>query len=220
MANELLSAGDAEDQGETPMVSVALAKVICNIDTRGLGRVQVSIPWLPGFEPWARVATMMGGMGRGTFFIPQVEDEVLVAFNQGDIREPFVIGSLWSSVDRPPALLPTDAVNKRVIRTPAGHEIAFDDLTQEVSITSSAQHSVTLGPAGVTIAAGAVPPPARSRIIVDALGNITLESKVSIKLEAPLITINGKSVTLNGAATTTVKAGGVCAIQGGQVNIN
>jgi uncharacterized protein involved in type VI secretion and phage assembly len=220
MANELLAANAADEDADTRMVSVALAKVLCNIDSLGLGRVQVSIPWLPGFEPWARVATMMGGMGRGTFFIPQINDEVLVAFNQGDIREPYVIGSLWSTIDRPPALLPTDAINKRVIRTPVGHEIEFDDLTQELSITSTTQQSVTLGPTGVEIAAGTLPPPTRSKITLDVLGNITLESKVSIKLDAPLITINGKSVTVNGDATATVKAGGVCSIQGARININ
>lgn len=220
MANELLASNAAEDDRPAQMVSVAVAKVICNFDELGQGRVQVSIPWLPGFEPWARVATLMGGMGRGTFFIPQLNDEVLVAFNQGDIREPYIIGSLWNMVDRPPALLPTDAVNKRVIRTPLGHEIEFDDLTQELSITSTTQQSVTLGPAGVEIAAGTLPPPTRSKITLDALGNITLESKLSIKLDAPLITINGKSVTVSGDATTTVKAGGVCSIQGTRININ
>lgn len=222
MANELLSANQTEEDPDAAsrMVSVAVAKVICNIDSLGQGRVQVSIPWLPGFEPWARVATMMGGTGRGTFFIPQINDEVLVAFNQGDIHEPYVIGSLWSTIDRPPALLPTDAVNKRVIRTPLGHEIEFDDLTQKLKITSTTQQSVTLGPTGIEISAGALPPPARSTIKLDVLGNITLESKISIKLDAPVISINGKAVTIQGDATATVKAGGVCSINGGLVKIN
>jgi phage baseplate assembly protein gpV len=222
MANELLdmsTASEDPDPGER-MVSVAVAKVLCNIDTLGLGRVQVSIPWLPGFEPWARVATMMGGMARGTFFIPQINDEVLVAFNQGDIREPYVIGSLWSTIDRPPALLPTDPINKRVIRTPLGHEIEFDDLLQTVTITSTTKQSVKLGPTGVEIVAGALPPPTRSKITLDVLGNITLESKVSIKLDAPVITITGKAVTVNGDATTTVKAGGLCSIKGAFINLN
>lgn len=222
MSHELLATNTAEDDPEAAarMVSVAVAKVLNNIDALGQGRVQVSIPWLPGFEPWARVATMMGGMGRGTFFIPQINDEVLVAFNQGDIREPYVIGSLWSTIDRPPALLPTDAINKRVIRTPLGHEIEFDDLTQKLTITSTAQQSVTLGPTGIEIAAGVLPPPARATIKLDVLGNITVESKLSIKLDAPVITINGRAVTVNGDATTTVKAGGVCSISGTLVNIN
>jgi phage baseplate assembly protein gpV len=202
------------------MVSVAVAKVICNFDALGQGRVQVSIPWLPGFEPWARVATMMGGMGRGTFFIPQINDEVLVAFNQGDIHEPYVIGSLWNTVDRPPALLPTDAINKRVIRTPLGHEIEFDDLTQKLTITSTTQQSITLGPTGVTIEAGTLPPPTRSTISMDVAGNISIEAKVSLKLSAPVITISGQSVTVKGDGNATLQAGGLCSIKGATVNIN
>ena len=222
MSNELLDATTSGDDPEAAarMSGVAVATVICNIDALGQGRVQVNIPWLPGYMPWARVATLMGGMGRGTFFIPQVGDEVLVAFNQGDVREPYVIGGLWSTIDRPPALLPTDAINKRVIRTPLGHEIEFDDLLQTLTITSTTQQSVTLGPTGVTIAAGAVPPPARSTITVDAAGNITLKSLASIKLDAPTVTINGTSIALNAAGSATLKAGGVCTVQGGQVKIN
>src|SRR5258706_10454277 len=100
------SKADVDDAGSVN--GVAVAKVIDNIDIQGTARVQISLPWLPGFEPWARVASPMAGMGRGTYFIPQVGDEVLVAFNQGDIREPYILGALWSSVDKPPALLPAD----------------------------------------------------------------------------------------------------------------
>lgn len=221
MANELLQANAGDDPDEaTRMPGVAVAVVICNVDALGQGRVQVNIPWLPGYMPWARVATLMGGMGRGTFFIPQVGDEVLVAFNQGDVREPYVIGGLWNTLDRPPALAPTDAINKRVIRTPLGHEIEFDDLLQTITITSTTQQSITLGPTGVTIAAGTLPPPARSTITLDPAGNITLQSLATIKLDAPLVQINGKAVAVNADATATVKAGGVCSLAGGLVKIN
>lgn len=209
---------DPEDASR--MFSVAVGTVICNIDSLGLGRVQVNIPWLPGFCPWARVATLMGGMGRGTFFIPQMGDEVLVAFNQGDVREPYVIGGLWNMVDRPPALLPTDPLNKRKIRTPLGHEIEFDDLTQKVTITSTTQQCITLGPTAITIESGVLPPPTKATISLDALGNIKIESKLSIKLDAPMITINGKTVDVKGDASASFKAGGICTIKGTKVNIN
>src|SRR6516225_12492049 len=100
------------------VVGLSVATVINNIDSTGEARVQLMLPWLPGLTPWARVATTMAGMLRGTFFVPQIGDEVLVAFNQGDIREPFVVGTLWNTIDRPPSLSPTDAVTQRKIRTP------------------------------------------------------------------------------------------------------
>jgi uncharacterized protein involved in type VI secretion and phage assembly len=202
------------------VTGVAVAKVIDNIDIQGTARVQISLPWLPGFEPWARVAAPMAGMGRGTYFIPQVGDEVLVAFNQGDIREPYILGSLWSSVDKPPALLPADPINKRIIQTPLGHKIQFDDLTQEISITSSTMQTITMGLKGITISAGTAPPPAKSTITMDVAGNITIDAKLSLSLKAPSISISGKKVDISGDAATTVKGGAKCAIQGGIVNIN
>ena len=222
MADELMELDPtATNPDEADRITgVAVAKVIDNIDALGTGRVQVSLPWLPGFEPWARVSTPMAGMARGIYFIPQIGDEVVVAFNLGDIREPFVIGSLWSTIDRPPALLPLDPVNKRVIRTPLGHEIKFDDLTQEISITSTTQQNITLGPAGVTISAGTLPPPARATITMDVLGNITIDAKVSLQLKAPLVSINGKKIDISADVAATVKGGANCTIQGGTVKIN
>src|ERR1043166_5031871 len=128
---------DPKTPEDQRIYGVAPAMVINNIDSIGEGRVQVILPWLPGYMPWARVATLMGGMMRGTFFQPQIGDEVLVAFNQGDVREPYILGGLWSTIDRPPSLLPTDAVNKRTIRTPLGQELEFDDLLQSVTLKNT-----------------------------------------------------------------------------------
>ena len=80
------TAAQAEAPEERRINGVAEAIVINNVDCLAVGRVQVRLPWLPGHEPWARVATMMAGMGRGSYFIPQIGDEVLVAFKNGDVR--------------------------------------------------------------------------------------------------------------------------------------
>src|SRR5437868_3604561 len=74
-------------------------------DPDGLGRVKVKFPWLSNEEEsfWARVAAPMAGKERGFYFLPEVEDEVLVAFEQGDVRFPYVVGSLWNGKDAPPA---------------------------------------------------------------------------------------------------------------------
>ena len=78
-------------------------------DPNGQGRVKVSLPWAPDtaserYEAWARLATMMGGNNRGTWFIPDVNDEVLIMFEGGDPRCPCVIGGLWNGQDAPPEL--------------------------------------------------------------------------------------------------------------------
>ena len=86
-------------------------------DPKNLGRVRVDFPWLAAasdsvtdpdgkkglaYSYWARIATLMAGKNRGTYFIPEVGDEVLVAFEHGDINRPMVLGSLWNR-DDPPA---------------------------------------------------------------------------------------------------------------------
>jgi uncharacterized protein involved in type VI secretion and phage assembly len=192
---------------------VALATVIDNVDLLGEARVQVSLPWAPGFEPWARIATVMAGLGRGTFFIPQVGDEVLVAFNHGDIREPFVLGALWNTIDRPPTALPTDAINKRVIRTPLGQEISFDDVEQSITVSNLLQYSLTLGPDASELAS------AGASVSLDLAGKVTITGAVSITLQAPTITIEGTNVSVAGSAGATLNGGANCTILGAEINI-
>src|SRR5512139_2485392 len=76
-------------------------------DPDGQGRVKITLPWSPDsdggrYEAWARVATLMGGSRRGSWFIPDVNDEVLAAFEAGDPRRPYVVGGLWNGQDNPP----------------------------------------------------------------------------------------------------------------------
>ena len=86
MNNSLFQFGWLDDEKQDDHIyGVAVATVVDNIDLLGEARVQLNLPWVPGFLPWARVATTMAGMMRGTYFIPQIGDEVLVAFNQDQL---------------------------------------------------------------------------------------------------------------------------------------
>ena len=97
-------------------------------DPEGLGRVQVTIPVFKASAVWARVATLMAGNQRGTWFIPDVNDEVLVAFEAGDPRKPYVIGALWNGKDRPPTAMDgAGSNNLKEIRTRSGVRITFND---------------------------------------------------------------------------------------------
>ena len=198
---------------------VANATVLDNIDLLGEGRIQISLPWLPGFQPWARVATPMAGSMRGAYFMPQVGDEVLVAFNHGDVREPFILGGLWNTIDRPPAALPTDPVSKRIIRTPTGQEISFDDLLQTVTISNTTQQSLTLGPVSAELAAGTVPPPSKASVSLSLSGQVTITGASSIMLKAPSIVLNGNNVSIVSTNSTVVNGGQSCAILGAAISI-
>src|ERR1051326_5771911 len=96
-------------------------------DDEHLARVRVRLPYIGGEARtgWARLATAWAGPNRGTYFVPEVDDEVLVAFQHGDLRFPYVIGCLWSQQAPPP--LPDPAAHQRVLRSRSGHQVLFDD---------------------------------------------------------------------------------------------
>ena len=97
--------GHAPPTARWPGVYPALVTDI--VDPDGQGRVKVSLPWSPdggggGYQAWARLATLAGGPNRGSWFVPEHGDEVLVAFEAGDPRRPYVLGGLWNGSDTPP----------------------------------------------------------------------------------------------------------------------
>lgn len=216
MFDGLVEAMIGDSDAEQRVRGVALATVTNNMDISGQGRVQLSYPWLPGVEPWARVAVMLAGSGRGTYFIPQVNDEVLVGFNHGNVREPYVLGCLWSTVDAPPARVPTDPVSKRIIKTPLGHEVEFDDMEQSITITSTTKQKVKLDASGIEVSTTG----GTAKLSLGTAGDVTLEAKISLTIKAPMISIQGTTVDIKSDASATLDGGGMCTIKGGLVAIN
>ena len=102
-------------------------------DPDNQGRVKVTLPWSPDsdggeYEVWARLATMMGGNNRGSWFIPDANDEVLVVFEAGDPTRPYVIGGLWNGTDSPPERMDGSGKNyKKVISSRNGVKVTLDD---------------------------------------------------------------------------------------------
>ena len=196
------SAAAAADTSQ--MFTTAL--VTNNTDPDGLGRIKVQYPWSSDTNEsyWARVVTFMSGSDFGAFFMPEVEDEVLVAFLNGDVENPVVIGSLWNQNELPPESNSNGDNNIRMIRSRSGHEIKFDDndeaSSSKLEIKSSGGHSVVFddssGSEKVTLkdsAGGSVELDAASK-------KITIKSSSEIAMEAPMITIKAD-------ATLTLKGG-------------
>ncbi len=173
------------------------------VDPEGQGRVRVKLPWSPdgegeAYEAWARVATLMAGPDRGTWFIPDVDDEVLVAFNGGDPRRPCMIGALWNGRDAPPETMDSAGDNfPKTIRSRNGVVVTLDDADgrERLLLETPGGQKVELkdGPGAVEIE--------------DSNGN-------SVKLETSGITVNASAkVTINGslveisAGSVTVNAG-------------
>lgn len=130
--------------------AVYSATVVKARDPRGLGRLKVSVPAFDQ-EVWARHAVLLAGERRGTWFVPDAGDEVLVAFEGGDARKPVVVGALWSAKDRPPESNP----QRTLLRTKHGATIVFDDGTGSLEIEDPNGNAVKLAPDGVSVTAAA-----------------------------------------------------------------
>ena len=196
------------------MSGVVVAVVTNNKDEDGLGRVKVRFPWLSEQDEsqWARTAAPMAGKQRGIYFLPEVDDEVLVAFEHGDIRFPYVLGALWNGKDAPPETNGDGKNNLRVIRSRSGHVIRLNDEdgkeTVEIVdkteknriVIDTAKNSITItSDKDITLSA------AQGTITLDAQ-KIAIKSSAAAKLEA------GAGLDLKAKATLTVK--------GATVNIN
>jgi phage baseplate assembly protein gpV len=189
-------------------------------DPSSLGRVQVNFDWMPDAPDayWARVAAPMAGDDRGCFFMPEVGDEVLVAFDHGDMAHPYVIGYCWSRPDKPP--FGAD-LEKRGIRTPAGSELIFDDnsgasptilLTTnggfKVAIDETAAKISIVTGGGVTIELDDMPPQVQVSLPTGnalTLGPAGLDVTVAagmLNVTALTATITAPAVTIDAAITT------------------
>jgi uncharacterized protein involved in type VI secretion and phage assembly len=200
--------------------AIAPGVVTNNLDVMSEGRVQVRIPSVPAMEPWARVPAVGGGSGRGFIWIPQIDDEVLVAFAQNDPSAAYVLGGLWSTSDRPPLTVPTDFLIKRVIKTGLagglGHEIELDDALQSITITSSTKQKITIDPLQIKIAntAGTL-----SIALDNATQTVTVQSALKIELKATQISLEGVQVDIKGALVN-IQSSGPCSVTGLPIKLN
>jgi uncharacterized protein involved in type VI secretion and phage assembly len=204
-----------QDEGEGQGIrGVAIAVVTNNKDPENLARVKVKYPWRNSEDEsyWARILTFMGGNDRGGYFLPEVEDEVLVAFENGDIDHPVILGSLWSGKMKPPEKNTDGKNNRRLIKSRSGHKIILDDTqgAEKIEIFDKSDNNL---------------------IRIDTSSNtIEITSNQDIKLKAPQGKISLDCLSLEIKATTTaeikataslnLEASGTTTLKGGMVMIN
>jgi uncharacterized protein involved in type VI secretion and phage assembly len=203
----------AELEGAVYGVVVALVSSIDDPDE--LGRVKLRFPWLKddSESDWARVACFMAGPDRGALFRPEVGDEVLVLFEHGDMRFPYVIGALWNGQDTAPGEKQADADNNiRLIKSRSGHLVVFDDTADAEKIeivASSGNDRITIDAAENTISVSSA-----KDIVLSApdgkvsfeCGNLEIAASASVKIES--------------SADMEIKASGTLTLEGATVNIN
>lgn len=132
--------------GEALRGGVYIGIVTSNHDPENQGRIKLVFPWMADAveSHWARVATLYAGDDRGWYFMPEVGDEVLVAFEHGDLNHPFVIGSLWNGQDPlPEPGHPDGENNHKVIETRSGHKLTWDDTpgAEKISLVDSSTNN-------------------------------------------------------------------------------
>lgn len=174
-------------------------------DPDGQGRVRIRLPWSPdsgdaSYQAWARLATLMAGADRGTWFIPDVGDEVLVMFEGGDPRRPYVLGGLWNGRDAPPEAMDSAGENnlktiksrngvtiqlddsqggeRLVLTTPGGQSVTLEDGPGRIELADANGNSVELSSSGITITASAKVTVSASQLEVSA-GMVSVNAGMS-----------------------------------------
>jgi phage baseplate assembly protein gpV len=183
-------------------------------DPMFLSRVQVRLPWIddPDLSPFARVASLMAGPTHGMYFIPNPGDEVLVAFEHGDINVPYIIGSVWNGGNVPP--LPSPDPQMRMIRTLVGNQIMFTEVPPTISILTPTGNSVVVGGPGVTITS-------LSGVVYIEVGTTVLTiSNAGVSVVTPNITLAASNTLSLVGETINITGSAACNIAAPMVNIN
>ena len=203
-----------ERDNTTRITGVVVGVVTNNQDPDGLGRVKVKFPWLSDADEstWARIVSPMAGNKCGLYFLPEVDDEVLVVFEHGDVRFPYVLGALWNGKDKPPADNSDGKNNMRLLKSRSGHVIRLsdEDGKEKIEIVDKSE---------------------KNSIVFDTANNtITLTADKDIVLSAPqgTIKLDGQKIEAKSSADAKVEAGagldvkasGTLNIKGATVNIN
>ena len=185
-----------------------------NKDPEDLYRVKVRFPWLedPNESNWARVASPMAGKGRGTYFLPEVDDEVLVAFEHGSIEFPYVVGALWNGKDNPPESN-SDGQNKhRTLHSRSGHVIRFVDASggERIEIIDkTGNNSVVIDSV-------------KNTIMIKSQSDISVTSATGrLKMSAVGIDIESKSdIKIKANSTIDAQASAVMTLKGALIKLN
>ncbi len=225
--------------------------IVTNVnDDKGLARVKVKYPTISDTleSDWARLVTPMAGPEMGIEFIPEVNDEVLVAFEYDDINKPYILGALWNSKDKPPeasnAIVSGGKVQKRIIHSRSGHTITLDDTDggekisivdktkknffkidstkNSMSMETSDGHKIVMDAKGISMESkGALTFKSTGNIEIETMGNMTTKSTGNTEIQATA-NMNVKSTgTMKIQGTSaSIDGGPMTEIKGGLVKIN
>jgi len=201
MIEELLDVLESSvEKTDKKFYGVTTGTVINPLDPLMQGRVQVRLPFIDSLDltAWARVAMSMAGIFSGSYFVPNPGDEVVVAFEHGDVEAPVIIGSLANLVYQPALASPLPQI--RTIRTLAGTQIVFSELPPSLTLQTGPtppevlptppspvgpHQTVALSPAGITVVGTMIQLMAGTSSIVITPASISLSAGGSMLILSP-----------------------------------
>ncbi len=204
--------GEAEREADGFIQGLAVAEVTNNEDPKGLGRCRVRFSWQvkPQESYWARLAVPMAMGNRGSFWLPEVHDEVLVGFEKGDLTHPCIIGSLWNGKNLPPENNDDKKNDHRLFRSRANSELRFFDGDKPfVELNLADGKRLLMNDKGITIEDGS----GNSITIESSSGGLKIKSSNQIQLES-------KNISIKAGANLELKSSGTLTINGTIININ
>lgn len=226
--------------------------VVTNVDDPDkMGRVKLKFPWMDDqLETWwARMATPMAGAKRGIQFMPEVNDEVLVAFDRGDRGRPYVVGGLWNGKDAPPLTPDRHSSSGQTvmqqIKTRTGHILEFSETSgkEHVSVTTAGKHQLNLNDAQKKIlikssgghiveiddnSTGKITIKSGGDVMVEAGGKVTVKATMDAAVEGMNVSVkatgklemSGATVKVSATGMLDLQSSGITSVKGSLVKIN
>lgn len=194
------------------------AVVTNNVDPDKLGRIKVTFPWSDSKETsWIRVITPHAGNERGFFHIPEIDDEVMVGYVQGNPDRPIIVGSVYNGVDKPQEGVGEEGNNVKSFKTRCGHELIFDDTDGEEKITITAKDGSQIV---IDAANSSISIKSEKDISIEGTGDLLIKAtNISIEADAEMKIKSGSDMSLDAGASMKSKAAGTSDVEGATVNV-
>jgi uncharacterized protein involved in type VI secretion and phage assembly len=222
MDRDVLNSLFAPSGAENRIYGVVVGVVSNNKDPQSLGRVKVNFPWLSDTDEshWARIVTPMAGKTMGLFLLPEVGDEVMVAFEHGRMEFPYIVGSVWNGKDTPPETNSDGKNNLRFLKSRSGHIVRLDDTdgNEKVEILDKTGKNTIV----IDVASNTITVTSEAKINITAKQDIAITSSGGkVAIEGNTVEITGKTgVKVTSNANMDANATGQLTLKGAMVNIN
>jgi len=217
---------DRSTKNQDGISGVRIGVVTDNEDPKDMGRVKLRFPWREADDEsyWARIVTQMSGDEYGSYFLPEIDDEVLVAFAGGDVHNPFIIGSLWNGKQKPPQKNSEGKNDIREVVSRQGHRLQFDDGEKGglLRLETNAGHTIELDDTDGSEKVDITDKSGNNRIRLDSKsGTVSIEADDTLELSGKTIKLQGKTVDVGAKQTLDLSGNSSVAISSsGGLKIN